>query len=50
MDEYIFVKAREIIERDERISYNSEWTLLEQNQLQAAKDLAKMVLVLETDK
>lgn len=40
----IKVKAKEVLERAERIPYNSEWTLLEQNQLQAAKDLAKAVL------
>lgn len=39
-----FDKSREILERAERIPYNPEWTLLEQNQLQAAKDLAEAVL------
>ena len=36
--------AKEILARAERIPYNPEWTLLEQNQLQAAQDLAKEVL------
>lgn len=39
-----FDKAREILERAERIPYNPKWTLLEQNQLQAAEDLAKAIL------
>jgi len=37
-------KAEEIIERADRIVYNPNWTLLEQNQLHAAVELAKLVL------
>ena len=36
--------AKEILERAERIPYNPKWTLLEQNQIHAAKALAKEVL------
>ena len=44
MNKYKIAKAKEILERAERIPYNPKWTLLEQNQLHAAKDLAKAVL------
>ena len=36
-------KAREIMERAARIPYNPNWTLLEQNQLHAAKELAELI-------
>ena len=36
--------AKEILARAERIPYNPEWTLLEQNQIHAAKALAEEVL------
>lgn len=41
---FLVEKAKEVLERAERIPYNPEWTLLEQNQLHAAKDLAKVIL------
>ena len=44
MSNYKEVLAKEILARAERIPYNPEWTLLEQNQIHAAKDLAKYVL------
>ena len=37
-------KAKEILERAKEIPYNPKWTLLEQNQLSEAKELARAVL------
>jgi len=44
MHKYILDRAKEILARAERISYNPKWTLLEQNQIHAAKELAKAIL------
>ena len=43
-NDYLVTKAKEVLARAERILYNPNWTLLEQNQLQAAVDLAKTIL------
>jgi hypothetical protein len=41
---FLTEKANEILERADRIPYNPNWTLSEQNQIHAARELAKAAL------